>query len=303
MCSILVGPRPCPPRSRPPPLAARSPPSASRTWPRCSWRSRRDGRSMAAAPSSSRRSPTWPPRWWSSASASGTTTRVSTIRTGAWRRSPSWRTGPAARPRARASAPSSSASSSRCGASGSPRTGWRAGADSRTRTSATPRSGRGPDGSTGRRASSPSTSFRPRGSSSGSSRRGQRSWATDDLPGLLDAVALAVTAGGIAVEAVADRQLRRFLRSRRDPSDVLQTGLWRLSRTPTTSGNHLLVGPLAVRPRRGPGPGVDRGRSPLHHPALHAGEQPVDGSADALCHPVWAERMSTSALVPWPRRG
>ena len=55
-------------------------------------------------------------------------------------------------------------------------------------------------------------------------------------PGLLDAVALAVTAGGIAVEAVADRQLRRFLRSRRDPSDVLQTGLWRLSRHPDYFG-------------------------------------------------------------------
>ena len=54
--------------------------------------------------------------------------------------------------------------------------------------------------------------------------------------GALDAVALAVTAGGIAVEAIADRQLRRFLRSRRDPSCVLETGLWRFSRHPNYFG-------------------------------------------------------------------
>lgn len=54
--------------------------------------------------------------------------------------------------------------------------------------------------------------------------------------GLLDGLALAVTAGAIAVEAVADRQLRRFLDGERAPGAFLATGLWRLSRHPNYLG-------------------------------------------------------------------
>ena len=123
-------------------------------------------------------------------------------------------------------------------------------------------------------------------------------------PGLLDAVALAVTAGGIAVEAVADRQLRRFLRSRRDPSDVLETGLWRLSRHPNYFGEITFWWGLWLF-----GLAADPGRAwtvvgPLSITLLFTlVSSPWMDRRMLSRHPVWAERMSTSALVPWPRRG
>ena len=53
--------------------------------------------------------------------------------------------------------------------------------------------------------------------------------------GLLDAAAFLVTAGAVAIEAVADRQLARFLRSA-PPGAVLDTGLWAWSRHPNYFG-------------------------------------------------------------------
>jgi len=58
-------------------------------------------------------------------------------------------------------------------------------------------------------------------------------------PGWLDAAAALVTAGAIAVEALADLQLRRFLAARRDPAAVLTTGLWAVSRHPNYLGEVL----------------------------------------------------------------
>ena len=55
-------------------------------------------------------------------------------------------------------------------------------------------------------------------------------------PGALDLLAVVVTAGAIALESAADLQLRRFLRARRDPSAVLESGLWRWSRHPNYLG-------------------------------------------------------------------
>lgn len=54
--------------------------------------------------------------------------------------------------------------------------------------------------------------------------------------GVLDGLALLVTAGAIAIEAVADRQLRRFLDGEREPGAFLATGLWRWSRHPNYFG-------------------------------------------------------------------
>jgi len=58
-------------------------------------------------------------------------------------------------------------------------------------------------------------------------------------PGLLDLAAALLTAGAIAIEAAADLQLRRFLRRRRDPAAVLDSGLWAWSRHPNYLGEVL----------------------------------------------------------------
>jgi steroid 5-alpha reductase family enzyme len=122
--------------------------------------------------------------------------------------------------------------------------------------------------------------------------------------GALDAVAVAVTAGGIAVEAVADRQLRRFLRSRRDPSGVLETGLWRFSRHPNYFGEitfwwGLWLFGLAADPSW-----AWTVIGPLSITLLFVLVSiPWMDRRMLSRHPLWPERMSTSALVPWPRRG
>jgi steroid 5-alpha reductase family enzyme len=56
---------------------------------------------------------------------------------------------------------------------------------------------------------------------------------------LLDAVALVVTAGAVCIEARADRELRSFLRFRPAAGEVLQSGLWSLSRHPNYFGEVL----------------------------------------------------------------
>jgi steroid 5-alpha reductase family enzyme len=54
--------------------------------------------------------------------------------------------------------------------------------------------------------------------------------------GVLDAAALAVTAGAIWIEAAADQQLRRFVTSGPEPGAILDRGLWKLSRHPNYFG-------------------------------------------------------------------
>ncbi len=55
----------------------------------------------------------------------------------------------------------------------------------------------------------------------------------------VDFSAILVTAGAILLEAVADRQLHRFIRNRKDPSKTMKTGLWSLSRHPNYLGEIL----------------------------------------------------------------
>jgi steroid 5-alpha reductase family enzyme len=57
--------------------------------------------------------------------------------------------------------------------------------------------------------------------------------------GWLDGVALLVTGGAIAIETVADAQLRRFLRTRSQAEAVLDTGLWGRCRHPNYLGEIL----------------------------------------------------------------
>jgi len=54
--------------------------------------------------------------------------------------------------------------------------------------------------------------------------------------GLLDAIAIVVTAGAIIIEATADEQLRRFVKTKRQPGQIMATGLWAYSRHPNYFG-------------------------------------------------------------------
>jgi steroid 5-alpha reductase family enzyme len=121
----------------------------------------------------------------------------------------------------------------------------------------------------------------------------------------LDAAAVAVAGGGVLLEAVADRQLRRFVRARRDPAAVLDSGVWAFSRHPNYLGELLfwwglflsgvaaapgwawtVVGPLAIT---------------LLFVLVSV---PWMDRRMAARHPAWVERIRTvPALVPWPRWG
>jgi steroid 5-alpha reductase family enzyme len=120
--------------------------------------------------------------------------------------------------------------------------------------------------------------------------------------GILDLAAIAVTAGAILMETTADRQLRRFLLTRTDPSQILGTGVWALSRHPNYFGEVLfwwglwlfglaanpgwwwtVVGPVAVT-------GLFLGVS------IPMMDRRLVGR-----HPAYAEVMETrSAFIPLP---
>ncbi len=121
--------------------------------------------------------------------------------------------------------------------------------------------------------------------------------------GILDVLAILVTAAAIAVEAGADRQLRRFLTSPRPPGQILDTGLWAFSRHPNYFGEVLfwwgvwLFG-LAADPARwwtivGPA-GVT---------ALFLGiSVPMMDKRMLSRHPGYAEHISRrSGFLPWKR--
>lgn len=120
----------------------------------------------------------------------------------------------------------------------------------------------------------------------------------------LDVAAVVVAGGAVLLEALADRQLRTFVRARRDPAAVLDTGVWALSRHPNYLGEILfwwglflsgvaaapgwawtMVGPLAIT---------------LLFVFVSV---PWMDRRMAARHPAWIERLhSVPALVPWPRR-
>jgi steroid 5-alpha reductase family enzyme len=123
-------------------------------------------------------------------------------------------------------------------------------------------------------------------------------------PGLLDAAAAVVTGGAIAIEAVSDLQLRRFVRTRRDPGAVLDVGLWRWSRHPNYFGEvafwwGLWLFGLAADPTW-----AWTVVGPISITLLFAFVSvPWMDRRMLSRHPEWAGRMkATSAIVPWPPR-
>ena len=125
-------------------------------------------------------------------------------------------------------------------------------------------------------------------------------------PGLgwLDGLAVALTAGAIALEAVADAQLRRFLRTRPNAEAVLETGLWAHSRHPNYLGEVLFWWGLYLFGLAS-GPGwAWTGVGALFITLLFVGVSvPWMDRRMLQRHPSYAARLrSTRALLPWPKR-
>lgn len=123
-------------------------------------------------------------------------------------------------------------------------------------------------------------------------------------PGSVDALAALVAGGGIALEAVADLQLRRFLSSRRDPAAVLGDGLWALCRHPNYLGEILFWWGLWLFGLAADPAWAWTAAGPLAITLLFVlVSAPWMDRRMLARHPAFAERMaSVPALVPRLRR-
>lgn len=129
--------------------------------------------------------------------------------------------------------------------------------------------------------------------------------ATGTQPlGLMDVVAILVTGGAIAIEAIADEQLRRFSRTKK-PGAIMEEGLWAYSRHPNYFGEisfwlGLFVFAIA-------GGGTDAWRcvaGPVSMAALFVfGTIPMMETRSLERRPAYADvQKRVSMLVPLPRR-
>jgi steroid 5-alpha reductase family enzyme len=122
--------------------------------------------------------------------------------------------------------------------------------------------------------------------------------------GWLDAVALTITAGAIAIETLADEQLRAFVR-RSEPGDTMDSGLWRYSRHPNYFGEvsfwwGLWLFGVAARP----GDWWWTLAGPLAITVMFlTASIPMLDKRSLARRPAYAQRMQrVSALIPWFRR-
>jgi steroid 5-alpha reductase family enzyme len=118
----------------------------------------------------------------------------------------------------------------------------------------------------------------------------------------LDALAFVVTAGAIAIEALADRQLHRFAKHNDDPRRILDHGLWAWSRHPNYFGETsfwwgLCLFALAAHPGAwwcALGPAAISGM-------FFFISIPLIDARMLHKRPHYAEHMArVSRLVPWP---
>jgi steroid 5-alpha reductase family enzyme len=117
-------------------------------------------------------------------------------------------------------------------------------------------------------------------------------------------VALMVTAAAIAIETIADRQLRAFLRARRDPEAVLDKGLWGYCRHPNYLGEVMFWWGLCLYGLAAAPAWAWSVVGPLSITLLFVFiSVPWMDRRLLLRHPAWAQTMkSLPALLPWPRR-
>jgi steroid 5-alpha reductase family enzyme len=124
--------------------------------------------------------------------------------------------------------------------------------------------------------------------------------------GILDALAAVVTLGAIAIETVADEQLRAFRRTRKGSGEIMATGLWSVSRHPNYFGEVAFWWGVYLF-------GVAGDASAWWSVAGAASISvlfffvsiPLLDKRSLAGRPAYAEHMKrVSALVPWfPRRG
>jgi steroid 5-alpha reductase family enzyme len=119
----------------------------------------------------------------------------------------------------------------------------------------------------------------------------------------LQVVGLTVTAAAIAIEATADRQLRAFLRTRRDPETILDKGLWALCRHPNYLGEVLFWWGLYLCGVAAAPTWAWSAVGPLSITLLFVFiSVPWMDRRLLARHPAWAKTMkSRPALLPWPK--
>jgi steroid 5-alpha reductase family enzyme len=129
--------------------------------------------------------------------------------------------------------------------------------------------------------------------------------ATGTRPlGPLDGLAALVTGGALALEAVSDQQLRRFVAARRDASELLTTGLWAASRHPNYCGEMLFWWGLFLFGLAADPGGAWTAIGAASISALFFGVSlPMIERRHRARKPAWAGYAArTPLLVPWPRR-
>ncbi|HET7755005.1 MAG TPA: DUF1295 domain-containing protein [Anaeromyxobacteraceae bacterium] len=119
----------------------------------------------------------------------------------------------------------------------------------------------------------------------------------------VDLAACAVAGGAVALEAIADRQLRQFRRRRRDPQDVLRSGVWRWSRHPNYLGEMLFWWGLWLSGVAAAPGWAWTAIGPLAITTLFVFVSvPWMDRHMAARHPAFAGHLrATPGLLPWPR--
>jgi steroid 5-alpha reductase family enzyme len=122
--------------------------------------------------------------------------------------------------------------------------------------------------------------------------------------GALDVAGVLVAGGAVVLEAIADGQLRRFLRARRDPAAILASGVWAVSRHPNYLGEILFWWGLFLSGVAAAPGWTWSAAGPIAITVLFVRVSvPWMDRRMASRHPGWRERLrSVPALVPWPRR-